>query len=871
MNERLEWALKYQKHKFSVIPLGLDKKPIIEWKKYQTEKATEAQVREWFDKPNPPNIGIVTGKISEITVVDVEVGGKWEHYPVTMTAKTGNGGRHLFYKYAPMSNKARVFPLTDIRGDGGYVVVAPSQTSYAVDGKTKGGKYEWIRKESTQPFPYAIFDVKPEISNWDTLLKGVNQGERNEDASKVIGKFLSVIPPEEWMTTAWQMFVVWNQSNMPPLPEKELRTVFNSIVGREIRTGKRLKQSSTGNPGVNYDDSPIKLISEIAKDITDDMSVSYPTGFKVIDEAFMGGLKDGDLFFITGATGFGKCHGKGTKILMFDGSIKNVEDVKVGDKLMGDDSQPRKVSKLHTGKDLLFNVTDNKNKESYIINKEHILVLKNIHKHSYGGKKITEIKVSDYLEKSKMFKWGHKGYRVGVDFKQQNLPIDPYFIGLWLGDGHSNESAVTTMDKEIVKYLKEFASSQKMQLRKKELPNNKASTYFITRQKNSPPVDSRNKKGYGDHKISFKEKLRNLSVLGNKHIPDIYKINDRETRLQVLAGLVDSDGYVFKNGIEIATKFIRLRDDIIFLARSLGIAAKYTTKVIKNKSYYRISLYGEVEDIPTILPRKKLRKRLQIKNALHYGIEINPLGEGNYYGFEIDGNHRYLLGDFTVTHNTTFAQTISYNLDKSGLPTVWFSFEVPVGELWRKFKDMGVTDNFQAYAPEKIVSQNIEWIKKKIIEARDAFKTKIVFIDHLGFLAHEPKNYDANISNNYSTILSLICRQLKTLALQEKVAIVLLGHVRKPGVGRDVEPTINDIKDSSGVGQESDAVIILHRKRKGGYTSGDDDLYEADTLVKIEKNRRTGRNKVFKVSFLNGKLTDYEKELDEFVKNINSK
>ena len=82
MTEILEWAIRYQGHGFSIIPVGKDKKPTIPWKKYQTERATKEQVEEWFKGDNPPGIGIVTGKISGITVVDVEKAGNGWTYPL---------------------------------------------------------------------------------------------------------------------------------------------------------------------------------------------------------------------------------------------------------------------------------------------------------------------------------------------------------------------------------------------------------------------------------------------------------------------------------------------------------------------------------------------------------------------------------------------------------------------------------------------------------------------------------------------------------------------------------------------------------------------------------------------------------------------
>ena len=114
---------------------------------------------------------------------------------------------------------------------------------------------------------------------------------------------------------------------------------------------------------------------------------------------------------INASCGSGKCHGKGTKILMYDGAIKNVEDIKVGDLLMGDDSTPRKVLSLATGKEEMF-LIEQKSGENYVVNKSHILSLQkrvwgintiskrysDKFKSSYG--EVVNISVEDYLQLS---------------------------------------------------------------------------------------------------------------------------------------------------------------------------------------------------------------------------------------------------------------------------------------------------------------------------------------------------------------------------------------------------------------------------------------------------------------------------------------
>jgi hypothetical protein len=152
-----------------------------------------------------------------------------------------------------------------------------------------------------------------------------------------------------------------------------------------------------------------------------------------------------------------------------------------------------------------------------------------------------------------------------------------------------------------------------------------------------------------------------LNLINNKHIPDIYKINDRETRLQILAGLIDSDGSLVGNCYEITQKNKKLAHDIAFLARSLGFYVKISESYIcaNKKIKYRLSICGSgLEDIPVLIKRKKASKRKQIKDALNTGITIEELEIDEYYGFTIDGNNRFLLGDFTVTHNTSVAKII---------------------------------------------------------------------------------------------------------------------------------------------------------------------------------------------------------------------
>jgi archaellum biogenesis ATPase FlaH len=284
-----EIAKKYISKGISVIPVGLDKKPLIEWKEYQTRLATDEELQKWFS--GTANIGIVTGKISGISVVDIDPrhGGSAKGLPPTLMAKTQGGGWHLYYHYLPgLPNKANVRPGIDIRSDGGYVIAPPS--------KGQDGEYEWVNIEDPQPFPADVLQVTTEKpkADWEKISTGVTEGGRNQAAAQFIGKLLPSFTPLEWGTVVWNTALHWNQSNTPPLTDEELRMVFNSITSREIRK----KQEE--------DDAPVVLMSEAAKKFTQDATVSFPTGMEDLDKALGGGLREGNLVIIVGESGHGK-------------------------------------------------------------------------------------------------------------------------------------------------------------------------------------------------------------------------------------------------------------------------------------------------------------------------------------------------------------------------------------------------------------------------------------------------------------------------------------------------------------------------------------------------------------------------------------
>lgn len=199
-----------------------------------------------------------------------------------------------------------------------------------------------------------------------------------------------------------------------------------------------------------------------------------------------------------------------------------------------------------------------------------------------------------------------------IDYPEQSIPIDPYFLGLWLGDGHSRNVSLTTIDKVIKNWWCEYAESNGMRVsinkiepRRSEIREGEydyVASYRIAYIK-----------GSGSSNILL-DNLNDLNLIENKHIPKIFLENSKEVRCQLLAGIIDTDGWLEKKRYYILQKNNKLSDDIYQLASSLGFYTEVSevTKSCIYKDKKREGIYKKLninidqlcEKIPTLLKRK---------------------------------------------------------------------------------------------------------------------------------------------------------------------------------------------------------------------------------------------------------------------------
>jgi len=379
---------------------------------------------------------------------------------------------------------------------------------------------------------------------------------------------------------------------------------------------------------------------------------------------FLATCQDSGSIALRARAGTGKCLAPETPVLMANGSIKRADAVIAGDYLAGPES-PRLVLSTTQGIDLMYKIFPVKG-IPFVCNKPHILTLMGT---NYKMGTVIDIPLMDVLTKPPGFFKTYKLWRHPVTYWNSVVPCDPYLYGLWLGDGHCAKMAITTGDYEIRNYLERIAPTINHYTETTQTHSSKGglnpNCWDVQFYPNNVP------KGKGIKNSSKIWELFKSSISGGyKNILPVFLTANPSDRLALLAGLLDSDGSLSCNGFEISSKDQFLLDDICFLARSLGFAAYPKVKTVNGKSYFRTNISGDCSSIPTKLPRKQAKVRRQVKDVRVTGIkQIVSLGKGPYAGFTLDGDGRFLLADFTVTHNTFSLQQWANTSKKTGIAT----------------------------------------------------------------------------------------------------------------------------------------------------------------------------------------------------------
>lgn len=245
----MEYISDYIDFGWSILPVKPEEKRpyMTNWLQYTKTRASREMAENWFNTLTGAGVGAVTGKISNIIVLDVEnycptpIEEILKKYPTQLISRTGSGGYHLFYQYpqnvTKVANRVRIFEGADLRADGGFIVLPPTR-------HPSGGKYEWVQRGTPMAFPLALLDLesKPTVQNegWITeALRGVSEGGRNDTCARLAGYFFKKGMNYDIVEA---LILDWNERNDPPLPTHEIRTTIKSIERSHAQIGTQFTQ-----------------------------------------------------------------------------------------------------------------------------------------------------------------------------------------------------------------------------------------------------------------------------------------------------------------------------------------------------------------------------------------------------------------------------------------------------------------------------------------------------------------------------------------------------------------------------------------------------------------------------------------------------
>ncbi|TQS19852.1 replicative DNA helicase [Microbispora hainanensis] len=493
------------------------------------------------------------------------------------------------------------------------------------------------------------------------------------------------------------------------------------------------------------------------------------------------------------------------------------------------------------------------------------------------------------------------------DLPERELPLSPYALGVWLGDGHSDSARITTVEPEIVAQLESeglrvvrlgtgIAYALKLPAPepsperdcvvcgKPFVPRTSqvrtcgrscgGGARFVSEPVSAPACGDcgepssggrRCQKCHDDHG-SVQAILRGLGVLGDKHIPRSYLRASQRQRRDLLAGLLDTDGYVNRNGqVQLALTNRRLAEDALELVLSLGHKATMRTKTVKGRTAESSTCYM-INFTPVEKAFRLARKAdRQVTKAhpttrVRYIVDVRPVSSVPVRCVEVDNaDHMYLAGRSCIpTHNSTlgldFARSAAI---KHGMTTVIFSLEMSRNEItmrllsaearvalhtmrsgmmsdddWtRMARRMGEVAEAPLFIDDSPNMSMME-IRAKCRRLKQRHDLRFVIVDYLQLMS-SPKKTESRQQE-----VSELSRALKLLAKELEVPVIAISQLnRGPEQRTDKRPQVSDLRESGSIEQDADMVILLHRE--DAYERESPRAGEADLIVAKHRNGPT--------------------------------
>ena len=600
------------------------------------------------------------------------------------------------------------------------------------------------------------------------------------------------------------------------------------------------------------------------------------TGYSYLDYV-TNGLSEADMLIIGGETGAGKALPLDTLIPTPDG-FKKLDDIHPGDVVFGRDGNPCNVVAespiwSSNGWKFIFNdgasIISHDNHEWLTFNRaEQVSLSRNSQKFFTGGSIRTSADIAQTIKTTD----GMNNHAVPLSeclsLPERNLLIDPYVLGLWLGDGHSLDGRLTTADVECKDAFVKAGFTHS----KTYDTGSAAKTYSF---------------------LGLKAKLRELKLIGNKHIPDDYLWASKTQRIAIVQGLMDSDGFVSKAGqIEFVNTKESLAVGLGFLLNSLGEGctitsgvAKLNGKVTGPKWTVRFSPHFEAFRLERKLERQKTSAGLNRFRYITKAIRINAV---EMKCIQVDSNdHLFLATEHLIpTHNSMLLNNMAIQMwlqgtelgrfdSANGCNVQYFSLEMPYDQCVRRtmarlseistygLRDCQITDPEQLNRLSKAANfikkfpfefevvdiprgVTIRTIEERYLEAIAKGRAPdVVVIDYLGLM-----EADGQMGTDDWLKLGHIAGQLHEFARTYNIILLSAVQLNRPK-GKDP----SDVIGLHRIGRSS---LIMHHATVGVQieTRIDEETYP-DMVYHIIKNRNGERGShILKKNFKSATVID---------------
>ncbi len=473
-----------------------------------------------------------------------------------------------------------------------------------------------------------------------------------------------------------------------------------------------------------------------------------------------------------------------------------------------------------------------------------------------------------------------------LELPEADLPISPYVLGVWLGDGTSAAAHFTSADPEIAMFVEAEGL---------DAPHLGNLRYGLRLRGAHVIADRECERSHG----SFQAILRSVGVLDNKHIPPGYLRASESQRRALLAGLLDTDGTITSSGnVQFTTTSQRLAEQAYELVVSLGYRCSIATKRVKGRTEASSTAYNlnfTTLDEVFRLPRKMLlhKERMAGKSASRIGnrfiTSVEPVPSVPVRCIQVSNeSHLFLAGRSMVpTHNSTLAVDIARSASiKHGLTSVVFSLEMGRNEIlmrllsaeaqialhhmrsgnmsdadWQKLATkMGVVSEAPLFIDDSPNLTMME-IRAKCRRLKQRHDLRLVVVDYMQLMTSGKK-----VESRQQEV-SEFSRSLKLLAKELDVPVIAVSQLnRGPEQRTDKRPMLSDLRESgcltastrilrADIGSEvTIGELIESRERDIPVWSLDDSLRYVPRIMTHVFS--TGRKEVFRLTTASGRVVE---------------